>query len=43
MLVCPSCNRPTRIRHTVLESGNKVIECVKCGEPYERVRRSEAQ
>jgi large subunit ribosomal protein L24 len=43
MLVCPSCNRPTRIRHTVLESGNKVIECVKCGEPYERVRRSETQ
>ena len=43
MLVCPSCNRPTRIRHTVLESGNKVVECVKCGEPYERVRRSEAQ
>lgn len=43
MLVCPSCNRPTRIRHTVLESGNKAIECVKCGEPYERVRRSEAQ
>ena len=43
MLVCPSCNRPTRVRHTVLESGNKAIECVKCGEPYERVRRSEAQ
>jgi large subunit ribosomal protein L24 len=43
MLVCPSCNRPTRIRHTVLESGSKAIECVKCGEPYERVRRSEAQ
>ena len=43
MLVCPSCNRPTRIRHTVLESGTKAIECVKCGEPYERVRRSEAQ
>ena len=43
MLVCPSCNQPTRIRHTVLESGAKAIECVKCGEPYERVRRSEAQ
>ena len=43
MLVCPSCNQPTRIRHTVLESGTKAIECVKCGEPYERVRRSEAQ
>jgi large subunit ribosomal protein L24 len=43
MLVCPSCNEPTRIRHTVLESGAKAIQCVKCGEPYERVRRSEAQ
>jgi large subunit ribosomal protein L24 len=43
MLVCPSCNEPTRIRHTVLESGAKAIQCVKCGEPYERVRGSEAQ
>jgi large subunit ribosomal protein L24 len=43
MLVCPSCNEPTRVRHTVLESGAKAIQCVKCGEPYERVRRSEAQ
>jgi large subunit ribosomal protein L24 len=43
MLVCPSCNEPTRIRHTVLESGAKAIQCVKCGEPYERVRTSEAQ
>jgi large subunit ribosomal protein L24 len=43
MLVCPSCNEPTRIRHVVLESGAKAIQCVKCGEPYERVRRSEAQ
>jgi large subunit ribosomal protein L24 len=43
MLVCPSCNRPTRIHHTVLESGVKAIECMKCGEPYERVRRTEAQ
>jgi large subunit ribosomal protein L24 len=43
MLVCPTCNRPTRIRHIVLESGSKAIECVNCGEPYERVRRTEAQ
>jgi len=43
MLVCPSCSRPTRIRHIVLESGVKAIECVRCGEPYERVRKVEAQ
>jgi large subunit ribosomal protein L24 len=43
MLVCPSCNQPTRIRHTVLESGARALRCAKCGEPYERVRRSEAQ
>lgn len=43
MLVCPSCDRPTRIRHVVLESGVRALQCVKCGEPYERVRRAEAQ
>src|SRR5256886_13219038 len=43
MLVCPSCNRPTRVKHTVLESGATVIECRHCGEPYERVRQTEAQ
>ena len=43
MLVCPSCNRPTRVKHTVLESGARVIECRHCGEPYERVRKTEAQ
>ena len=43
MLVCPSCNEPTRIRHTVLEGGQKALVCVRCGEPYERIRRSEAQ
>ncbi len=43
MLVCPSCDRPTRIRHTVLENGSKALVCVHCGEPYERVRRVETQ
>ncbi|HVB77439.1 MAG TPA: 50S ribosomal protein L24 [Candidatus Nitrosotalea sp.] len=43
MLVCPSCSRPTRIRHVLLESGAGVIQCRHCGEPYERVRRTEAQ
>ncbi|MDQ6637475.1 MAG: 50S ribosomal protein L24 [Candidatus Dormibacteraeota bacterium] len=43
MLFCPACERPTRIRHTVLEGGRKALECVKCGEPYQRVRKTEAQ
>ena len=43
MLVCPSCGQPTRIRHTVLEGGQKALVCVHCGEPYERIRRTEAQ
>ncbi len=43
MLVCPSCNKPTRIQHTVLENGKRALRCVKCGEPYERIRRTEVQ
>jgi len=43
MLVCPTCSQPTRIRHTVLENGDKALTCVRCGEPYERVRKVEAQ
>jgi large subunit ribosomal protein L24 len=43
MLVCPSCGKPTRTKHTVLESGARVLVCLNCGEPYERVRKTEAQ
>ncbi len=43
MLVCPSCDRPTRIRHTALADGRKALQCVSCGEPYERVRSVEQQ
>ena len=43
MLVCPSCDKPTRVRHTVLESGKKATVCLHCGEPYERVRQAENQ
>jgi large subunit ribosomal protein L24 len=38
MLVCNKCDKPTRIRKTVLPNGQKAIVCVKCGEIYERVR-----
>jgi len=43
MLVCPSCNRPTRIKHTVLESGKRAIVCRHCDEPYERLKKTEVQ
>src|SRR5438132_1046630 len=34
---------PTRTKHTVLESGARALVCRHCGEPYERVRKTEAQ
>lgn len=43
MLVCPSCNRPTRVKHRLLENGKKALECRHCGEPYERLKRTEVQ
>jgi len=32
MLVCPKCNKPTRIRTTVLQDDRKVRMCRKCNE-----------
>ena len=43
MLVCPSCEKPTRIRHTTLETGKRVLECARCGEAYERTQKTEQQ
>src|SRR5438067_9006847 len=43
MLVCASCSRPTRINHIVLENGQQALRGRHCDEPYERVRRTEAQ
>ena len=31
MIVCPACEKPTRIKHDVVE-GKKVRVCKKCGE-----------
>jgi large subunit ribosomal protein L24 len=36
MLVCPKCDRPTRIGHTTLENGKRIRICRQCGEPLER-------
>lgn len=30
MLVCPSCNKPTRIAHKILADGTKMRACKKC-------------
>jgi large subunit ribosomal protein L24 len=32
MLVCPKCNKPTRISKTSLQDGRKVRMCKKCRE-----------
>lgn len=32
MLYCQKCEKPTRIRHQILENGQKVRVCKKCGE-----------
>jgi large subunit ribosomal protein L24 len=35
MLVCPRCDRPTRIRHLELEIGTRVRACAHCGQAVE--------
>jgi large subunit ribosomal protein L24 len=35
MLICPSCGKPTRVGHKILEDGNKLRLCKKCGETIE--------
>ncbi|MGO9613424.1 MAG: 50S ribosomal protein L24 [Dissulfurispiraceae bacterium] len=32
MLMCPKCNKPTRIANTVLDDGGKLRTCKKCKE-----------
>lgn len=32
MLICPKCNKPTRISNASLEAGKKVRMCKKCRE-----------
>ncbi|GAB4537453.1 MAG: 50S ribosomal protein L24 [Thermodesulfovibrionia bacterium] len=35
MLVCPKCDKPTRIGHILLEDGRKMRRCKECGEVIE--------
>ncbi|HQN29462.1 MAG TPA: 50S ribosomal protein L24, partial [Mesotoga sp.] len=37
MVVCPNCDKPTRIAHKILENGEKVRACKKCGEIIDKV------
>lgn len=32
MRVCPKCDKPTRVKHEILASGEKVLVCKHCGE-----------
>jgi large subunit ribosomal protein L24 len=36
MLICSSCNQPTRVQKKVLENGRIVRVCRKCGEMIDR-------
>jgi large subunit ribosomal protein L24 len=38
MPVCPGCDRPTRIGHTELSSGERVRVCKHCGEILDKGR-----
>ncbi len=38
MLVCPQCDKPTRIRRQQLPSGDWAIACTRCGGLYERAK-----
>lgn len=36
MLVCPACNKPTRVARRVLEGGRRVRICKACGEAIDK-------
>jgi large subunit ribosomal protein L24 len=36
MLVCPGCNKPTRVGYTILPDGKKARICRRCGVTLER-------
>ena len=35
MIVCPSCDKPTRIAHSILDNGRRVRVCRHCSEQLE--------
>ncbi len=38
MLVCPSCNRPTKVAHVVDENGRKIRKCKACGAEISEIK-----
>ncbi len=36
MLVCPACNKPTRVARKTLEKGRRVRTCKSCGEAIDK-------
>ena len=36
MLVCPACDKATRVKSNVLANGGKVRVCKKCGETIDK-------
>jgi large subunit ribosomal protein L24 len=36
MLYCVKCNKPVRSRKSILENGEKIRICVKCGEAFDK-------
>lgn len=36
MLYCPKCAKPVRVKKTLLENGEKVRLCVKCGVAFDK-------
>jgi large subunit ribosomal protein L24 len=36
MVVCPKCDRGTRIGHSELDNGQKVRQCRNCGEIFDK-------
>jgi large subunit ribosomal protein L24 len=36
MLICPNCNKPTRMRIDILKDGTKIRICHKCHEPIDK-------
>jgi large subunit ribosomal protein L24 len=39
MIICPSCSKPTRVRHDAAADGRSVRVCANCNEPLTHVER----
>ena len=39
-IICPSCQKPSRIEKKVLEDGKRIRICKKCGEELKKIKTS---